>query len=189
MDLKGLKKKLQKLSPVVKEAGVTACRKTSEWAVKTAKHRSRQLGAVASRKYVDGWDRDYSPDGAVVYNDSPHAIFVELGRRRDRRPPPIGVIARWLIQKRIVRLPKVKSSLTPSGQARAAKRRRSRLAAARSMAYVIARAIGKRGITGRHILRGVVIDMRHELQANVNTELARAAIKLERVGAGRRSRS
>lgn len=185
MDLKALRKKLEKLAPAVKAAGVKACRKTADWAVRTAKHRSREVGAVASREFVDGWDRDHSPDGAVVYNAAPHAVFVERGRRPGR-PPPIGAIARWLIVKRLVKLPKAKSALTPSGQARAAKRRRSRLAAARSMAYVIARAIGRRGIKGRHILRGVVSDMHRELQANVNTEMARAAIRLAG-GGGRRA--
>ena len=176
MDLKALKKKLDRLSAETKAAAARACQKTATWAVKTAKHRSRQLGAVASREFVDGWDKDHTHDGAVVYNAAPHALFVEIGRRPGRMPP-IGRIARWLVQKRLVKLPKVKSALTISGAARAAKRRRSRLAAARSMAFVIARAIGRRGIKGRHILQGVVSDMHGELQANVNTEMARAMIR------------
>lgn len=88
-------------------------------------------GAVNLGAFLRSWKAERLSDGARVYNISPHAPVVEHGRRQNKKPPPSDVIARWL-QRRL-------------GMAEDE---------ARGMAFVVARAIGKRGLKGRKISEG-----------------------------------
>lgn len=186
MDFKGLQKQLGRLAVNTNRAAVEAARKTAKWALREAQSRTKQTGAVASKEFLGEWDMDHMPDGAVVYNGSPYAYYVEIGRRPGR-PPPIGAIARWLIKKKLVKLPKVRSSLTAKGQAKAHKARAKRYAIARSMAYVIARAIGRRGIKGKFILASVVRDLGPIMSINLNMAMHKATMRQEGVSSKPRS--
>jgi hypothetical protein len=64
---------------------------------------------------------------------------MDLGRRPGARMPPLAPIMLWV--ERVLRV-----GLTPSGRR---SRRRGAQAEVRSVAFLIARAIGRRGITGR----------------------------------------
>ena len=74
--------------------------------------------------------------GHAVVNPLVYAPVVELGRRPGSRPPPSSVIARWLQRKGM------------SGKE------------AKQLAFVVARAIGRRGIRGKHILGGAIPDLK-----------------------------
>lgn len=86
-------------------------------------------GAVgASRQYYRGWRYEFRDGEARVFNNAPHAVFVELGRRAGR-PPPVDALLPW-----------VRAVLRLSGRE------------ARNAAFLIARAIGTRGLRPRLIL-------------------------------------
>ena len=91
--------------------------------------RGGKIGAVgATRRYYKGWRFARDANSARVYNDSPHAVFVELGRRAGR-PPPVAAILPWV--RKVLRVPARE---------------------ARGVAFIIARAIGRRGLRPRFIL-------------------------------------
>ena len=76
------------------------------------------------------------PNGATVYNFAPHAAVVEWGRRPGQKAPPIAVIAEWVRRKGLV----------------GGKPGKGNPSAIRQAAFLIARAIRRRGIPGHHVL-------------------------------------
>lgn len=85
-------------------------------------------------------------DGAVVSNEAPYFPVLDGGRRPNRPGPPLEPILQWVLRKRLVLDKKGK------GHTRAAVRKSPDLMAqARSLAFVIRRAIQRRGQPARHI--------------------------------------
>jgi len=86
--------------------------------------------------YRRSWKFEDIPHGAVIYNYSKHGAIIEEGRRPGAKAPPIAVIADWVRRKKLVR-----------GSGRAAE------AEIRQAAFLIARAIKRRGLPARHVLQ------------------------------------
>jgi hypothetical protein len=89
-------------------------------------------GIYYKKRFARGWKaRVGNVVGASVqvYNKEPYAIVIEKGRRRNRRPPPRAVLIPWVMDKLGV-------------SAKDAPR----------VAFLVARAIGKRGIAARPVL-------------------------------------
>jgi hypothetical protein len=97
---------------------------------------ARRPAPINVGSYIRAWQAKHLDNGAVLFNDAPHAIFVERGRRPGARMPPKAVIAEWLDQKM-------------RGRIRA---RGKRLQEAARLAFVVARAIGKRGLPAHRIM-------------------------------------
>lgn len=125
-------------------------------------------GAIASGTYFKGWKIENVKSGAVVYNDAPHALYVELGRRPGK-PPPVEAIIGWLRVKGI----RDTSTKKATGQRRGKKGRFLR-SNARGIAFLIARAIGRRGLRGRFVIRRSVEFVQRTAQADVLAGLDRA---------------
>lgn len=106
--------------------------------------------------YRRSWKFEDIPGGATVYNFTPYAAVIEDGRRPGAKAPPLAVIQAWLLRKGIVK-----------GRGKTA------AANARAMAFVVARAIKRRGLPGRHILRFAS----QRLDKIVQAELARERIR------------
>lgn len=86
----------------------------------------------------------------IIYNDSPHAVFVERGRGPGKQPPP-AVIQGWVRRKGLGR-----SASTRKVRSRVTGRLRSALKSSQSsIAFLIGRAIGRRGIKGKFLFRDV----------------------------------
>lgn len=92
---------------------------------------------INTHAYLEAWQTRKTETGAVVFNDSPYASIIEKGRRRGARMPPVKVIAEWLDQKLRGRI----------------RNRAKRLKQVRGIAFVVARAIGRRGLPAKHIMR------------------------------------
>lgn len=111
-------------------------------------------GAVDTRHYLRGWKAQRTNSGAVIFNDTPYAGVIELGRRPGARPPPSKMLMPWLRHK---------LHLSESE--------------AVGMAFVVARAIGRRGQAGRHVLDASVPDIvryvYEEIGKALHKELAR----------------
>lgn len=103
--------------------------------------------------YLRSWAVYDIPNGARVYSKAPYAAVIESGRRPGSRMPPVDVIARWVRRKGLL----------------GGKGGRSSPRAERQAAFMIARAIARRGVPGRWVLRhaSVKIDaaIRKELRA------------------------
>jgi len=106
-------------------------------------------GAVNSGHFRRAWNASALPDGAELFNDAPYAGVIEGGRRPGTRFPPVEAIARW-VQRRL--------GLSESD--------------AKAAAYVIARAISKRGLRGRKILDGSLSEIRAYVHEEILRELA-----------------
>ena len=94
-------------------------------------------GAVNTGAFLQAWKAERTAEGARSFNNKPYAPVVEHGRRAPKKPPPKEAIVRW-IQRRL----------------------RKTESEARSLAFVIARAIGKRGLKGRKIAEGAEQEIR-----------------------------
>jgi hypothetical protein len=111
-----------------------------------------EKGVFDTGNYRRRWRAEPIPGGARVYNLEPSAGVVEEGRRPGSRWPPRMVIERW------------------------AKRRLGLDAdEARVASYPIARAIGIRGIAGRHVLRDALPEMVRAVTEELDRELDREA--------------
>ena len=69
----------------------------------------------------------------------------DLGRRPGSRPPPVGAIARWVVRKGV-----------------------ASEAQAKSIAFLIARAIGARGLKPRYVMTGALQELSRYLQQEVD---------------------
>lgn len=99
------------------------------------------------------------PNGATMYNSAPHAGVIELGRRPGQRPPPLQAIIAWVFRKGLVK---------SSSRSFASNRQ---YAAARALAYVIARSIGRRGLPAHRILALASAELDKVVQREVTTAL------------------
>jgi hypothetical protein len=112
-------------------------------------------GAVNTGDFRRRWRARPLPDGAVVTNDHPASPTIEHGRRPGKRPPR-DPIAQWA-------------------------RRRLGLSEteAMSVAFLVARAIGRRGLIGRKIMTAPEAQtriewlIRNEIIHEINLELKR----------------
>lgn len=97
-------------------------------------------GIFYKKRFARGWrvrKGMVSGMSATVYNKQPYAIVIEKGRRAGRRPPPSRVLIPWVMDKLGV-------------SAKDAPR----------VAFLVARAIGLRGIPARPILGNVGVQFR-----------------------------
>jgi hypothetical protein len=97
--------------------------------------------------------------GSVVATAS-HWPVIELGRRPGRTAPPLRVIERW------VELKIRRGQFDLDADLRIASRRR-KASVIRSVAFVIARAIGRRGMPGRKIFEGAETKYKPVLEARI----------------------
>lgn len=104
------------------------------------------------------------PGGATAYNFSPYASIIEHGRRPGAKGPPLQVIIAWLARKRIAKGTGSRNFATESQYARL-----------RSIAYVIARAIKRRGLPALLILE--------HASKTIDLEVKRALDEMLRIGA------
>jgi len=86
-------------------------------------------GAYDLGAFYKGWQVSHRGRIVRVENVAPHAVYVERGRRKNRTPPPVSAIIGWVRRK-----------LALTGKS------------ARTAAFLIARAIGRRGLRGRKLI-------------------------------------
>ncbi len=105
--------------------------------------------------YRAGFRFEDIPGGAIAYNHTKQGAVIEDGRRAGGRMPPIDVIAEWVKRKGIgLQYQPVAPRRGGGRLALAARRRARRLtdAAARSIAFMIARSIKARGLPPKLVL-------------------------------------
>lgn len=90
--------------------------------------RTRDAKAVDTGAYLRAWKAEPTDAGAHVYNAAPYSPIIEYGRRSGARQPPVAALISW-----------VKHKLGIKDEE------------ARSVAFLIARAIGRRGLPARRI--------------------------------------
>ena len=112
------------------------------------------VGAFDTGKYRRSWRVTNIANGCKLYNSSPYADVVERGRRRGRKMPPRRVIEAWAQRKLGL----------SSAQAKQA-------------AYPIARAIGRRGLKGRHVEQSARPQVMRIVMREVKLEIAKAMRK------------
>ena len=110
--------------------------------------RKGEGGAVNTGQYLRSWRTERVPGGVRVWNSAPYAPIVEFGRRKGAKMPPVAEMEIWA-------------------------RRRLELSAteAKRAAFVIARAIARRGLEGRRIMTGARTVMTRYIEQEVQREL------------------
>lgn len=144
---------IRRLAKAMDRSTVTALRKTARWGAT----QSRRVSAStkprprATGTYARSFVVTRIPDGALLSNSAGHAIFVEVGRRKGKRPP-VAAIERWVLAKKLARRP----------------------ARVRALAFVIARKIGRRGFKGRYVMRKLAQAMEKRLPVEIEAQYRRA---------------
>jgi hypothetical protein len=89
--------------------------------------------------YIAGFRAADVPDGVKLFNIAPHAAIIEGGRRPGARMPPPALLAEWARRKGIAG------------------------AEARGIGFALAKAIAKRGMPARHVLRKTALKLLHHV--------------------------
>jgi len=110
--------------------------------------------AVDRGVYRRGWRYRSLDDGAELVNTAAHSANVEAGRRKGARMPPVESIQGWVHRKGLVA------------------KGRNRKGRELSMAWAVARAIAKRGIKGRWILKTAMKRFRRPLREAIRAAAA-----------------
>lgn len=120
-------------------------------------------GVIDTQRYLNGWKVQAHGGGFALFNDTPYSEVIEFGRRPGARPPPVSALIPWVQRK-----------LMSAGPSRNSKGRFiNKMAQARSIAFLVARAIGKRGTPGRKVMTGAYAIMANKLDMEVRVATLR----------------
>jgi hypothetical protein len=170
LSLKDFPASYRQLGPRLNEAALRGAMRGAHHAVATLQRATSAAGpanpqgvgtggAVNTGHYKRAWKAERLSDGARVYNVAPYASVIEHGRRAGTKMPPKEVITRW-IQRRLGKP----------------------LKEARAMAFVVQRAIAKRGLVGRKVMTNaqfdIMQDFYQDLVAELDREMARQGFTL-----------
>lgn len=129
-----------------------------------AEARTDDLNFEYTGAYRTSWEVQRTKTGAKLVNTTPYAKVIEWGRRPGAKAPPPEVIREWVRQK-----------LVPAGKVD------DNEAAIKSAAFLIGRAIKRRGIPAKLVLATADLDMRLVFRATLRKRLR----KRTTTGAGR----
>ena len=129
-----------------------------------AEARTDDLNFEYTGAYRTSWEVQRTKTGAKLVNTAPYAKVIEWGRRPGAKAPPPEVIREWVRQK-----------LVPAGKVD------DNEAAIKSAAFLIGRAIKRRGIPAKLVLATADLDMRLVFRATLRKRLR----KRTTTGAGR----
>lgn len=125
---------------VVRHAFTRAMPAASKAVQRMLEEETIKRGIFFKKRFARGWRvrKGLQPGfSATVYNKQHYAIVIEKGRRPGRRPPPRGALIQWV---------QIKLGVSAKDAPR--------------VAFLVARAIGIRGIAARPILGNWHIQMR-----------------------------
>lgn len=149
---------LRKLGKVGREAMQKGMLEGAQKCIPVLIDKAAEEGVFDTGNYRGKFRAYKTPNGVVVANEATYAGVIDLGRRRNKKPPPRDVIARWAMRK-------LGLSKKEADQA----------------AFPIARAIGKKGIKGKKIMTGLRETLtkivRAEAQKSVKEAYERALVK------------
>lgn len=161
---------LRSLMKSMDGASVQALRKTARWGATEVARVSAQTNPRprATGTFERSWVVVKLVDGALLANSAKHSAIVEAGRRPGKQPPVLAIME-WMIAKRIDK--RLSRGLGRDAQGKFKSIGRDQL---RAIALRIARAIGRRGIRGRYVLRKTLPSLRKRLALEVQLEMQRA---------------
>ena len=149
IDIKKLGPALRKLGSAGKKAIARGALSGAMRGVQYMQDRTAAAGVFDRGGYRRGWKARPTANGAILFNDAPYAPVIEEGRRPNSRMPPVAVIERWVKRKGIGGgLDKIRGA---SGKNDGPIQKAAKVDS-KGIAFAIARAIGKRGIKGKHLL-------------------------------------
>lgn len=119
-------------------------------AVFELQRRTDQAGALDVGTFKRGWKSEPIEKGVRIFNQAPYASVIEYGRRVGATAPPTSALIPWV--KRKLGVPDEK---------------------ARSVAFLVAQAIQRNGIKGKHILENAKMDIYQWLLQEVSVQLGR----------------
>lgn len=128
IDVSQLAARYRKLGAKVGPAITRGLRSAGERARALMVERSQQ-GAFDQGGYARGWKAHAEGKSLTIYNQAPYSAVIEFGRRPGRRQPPTKALIPWVRRK---------LGVSDSD--------------AKSVAFLVARKIGQRGIPGKLIL-------------------------------------
>jgi hypothetical protein len=80
------------------QAAQRAVKRAADEGARAARARTRDVGAVDTHEFMDGWKAERRAEGYAVTNPSPHAPWADDGRPPGS-PPPVVALVRWAERK------------------------------------------------------------------------------------------
>lgn len=163
-DFYALGRALKALGRDVDAGAEMALWKAARWGVGYARGiaASTDPRPKATGDYERGFRAERIKGGGRLFNASPHARWVERGRKPGKGPP-IEAITEWVMVKGIVRRSRYKA--------------KSKFDEARSVAFAVQRKIAKKGIKGRYVLDRSMPAVRAKAKANLASMIAKIAAR------------
>lgn len=157
----------KKLKPKLEAALRVAMVKAGEFGMGAVQRTIRQTDPkpIATGTYSMTWNVTRTAKGAVLGTTAMHGIFVEIGRRPGRMPP-VSAIEEWVRVKRLAFRPKALR-----GRSKSAAKARERYV--RTLAWLVARKIGRKGFRGRYPLKRTMPDIRKYAMRETALQLGR----------------
>jgi hypothetical protein len=129
-----------------------------QWCIKvinTAKANLLRFGKVNTGALRDSIRFNITPKGNIRFFFLQYGIFVESGRRAGAKQPPINPILKWIEQRGIV---------PDEGTSK------------RSLAFLIARSIGEKGIRPTPFMKAAVKQQKVGLSRQLAKEIAKTVV-------------
>jgi len=129
-----------------------------QWCIKvinTAKANLLRFGKVNTGALRDSIRFNITPKGNIRFFFLQYGIFVESGRRAGAKQPPINPILKWIEQRGIV---------PDEGTSK------------RSLAFLIARSIGEKGIRPTPFMKAAVKQQKVGLSKQLAKEIAKTVV-------------
>ena len=139
-----LRARMRKMPRKIEAALVGGMRRTAQFGAAAVARSEAQASPrpYATGQYHRSWAWKPRPDGAVLGNSSKQSYWVEAGRKPGKQPPVVPLVE-WV---RVKRLAKRRGAGTR-------KKRQSRTAVERAIAFAVARKIAREGTKPRWVLR------------------------------------
>lgn len=178
--LKALERELRRFGKDVERSVRRAAFRAALFGVKEAIEGSpRATGTLRT-----SWRRRKTKTGAMVFSITPHAYFVEFGRKPGGFPP-IGPIYQWVKAKGLV----TKLGRWNRKRGKAPPRRIRKHRAMRTIAFLIARKIAKYGSKPQFVLRKTIRATASAFWREVQHEIAGAMRRPPATTSGRKPRA
>jgi hypothetical protein len=129
-----------------------------QWCIKVvnaAKANLLRFGKINTGALRDSIRFNITPKGNIRFFYLQYGVYVELGRRPGDRPPPTKPILQWIEQR----------GITPD-----------KGTSKRSLAYIIARSIGEKGIKPTPFMRAAIKQQKIGLSKQLAKEIAKTVV-------------
>jgi hypothetical protein len=137
--------------------------------------------AFNTGEYARGWKVTDVDQGAMLHNVTVQGSIIEHGRRRGAKQPPSTTLALWAQRKGLSPVFAAERRRVVMGRGRpsmALRRGQDVAYEWRGLGFVIARAIGRRGLPAKNVLAGMLPEITRGVRVEATSQLRETIARL-----------